>query len=59
MSQTRFSGDGPDVYTTARGALINSVTGERVEVLQSAVRSLSATRADVRQSACSGWPARA
>ena len=50
MSQTRFSGDGPDVYTSARRALINSVTGERVEVLQSAVRSLSAGRADVHQS---------
>ena len=50
MSESRFSGDGPDVYTTAHGALINNVTGERVEVLQSAVRSLSASRANVHQS---------
>jgi hypothetical protein len=51
MSESRFSGDGPDVHTSARRALINSVTGERVEVLQSAVRSLNAGRANVHQSA--------
>jgi hypothetical protein len=50
MSESRFSGDGPDVYTSARRALINSVTGERVEVWQSAVRSVSADRANVHQS---------
>ena len=50
MTESRFSGDGPDVYTSARRALINSVTGERVEVWQSAVRSLSAARADLQQS---------
>ena len=50
MSESRFSGDGPDVFTSARRALVNSVTGERVEVSQSVVRSLSAGRANVQQS---------
>ena len=51
MSESRFSGDGSDVFTRARRALINSVTGESVEVSQSAVRSLNAARANLHQSA--------
>ena len=51
MSESRFSGDGPDVSTSARRTLINNVTGERVEVSQSAVRSLNAGRVNLHQSA--------
>jgi hypothetical protein len=51
MSESRFSGDGPDILTSARRAFINNITGERVEVSQSAVRSLNAARANLHQSA--------
>ena len=50
MSESRFSGNGPDILSSARRALIDSVTGERVDVSQSVVRSLSAAHADVHQS---------
>lgn len=51
MPEISFSGDGPEVYEGARHALIDSVTGERVEVHQSAIRSLNAASAHVHQSA--------
>lgn len=51
MSEAIFSEDGPDVFSNARRALIGNVTGERVDVMQSAVRSINAARADVHQSA--------
>jgi len=51
MSQSRFSGNGPEVYSSARHALVDSVTGERVSLTQSAVRSVSAGHADIHQSA--------
>lgn len=51
MSESRFSGNGPEIYTSARHALVDSITGERVSVTQSAVRSVSAGHADIHQSA--------
>jgi hypothetical protein len=50
MSESSFSGDGPDILSSASRALIDSVTGERVNVSQSVVRSLSAVHADLHQS---------
>lgn len=51
MTETSFSADGPELYESAHHALIDSVTGEKVEVHHSVVRSLNAASADVHQSA--------
>jgi hypothetical protein len=51
MSESNFSEDGPNVYESGRRTFIDSITGETVEVTQSAVRSLTAARADLHQTA--------
>jgi len=50
MSESHFSGNGPNILSSAGRGLFDTVTGERVDVSQSVVRSLTAAHADVHQS---------